>query len=65
MPNESSSETKRDLVPRQGTLRHVLIVLGLAGIGLIALYLLRSFATALLLIFAGILFGVFLHGSQR
>ncbi len=61
MPNESS-KTKGELLPRQGTLRHVLIVLGLAGIGLIALYLLRNFAGALLLIFAGILLGVFLYG---
>ncbi len=39
-----------------------MIALGLAAIGLIALYLVRSFATTLLLIFAGVLFGVFLHG---
>lgn len=62
MPNESSSETKRRLLPRQGTLRHVLTALGLAAIGLILLYLLRSFAGALLLIFAGVLLGVFLRG---
>lgn len=62
MPNESSSETKRGLLPRRETLRHVLIALGLAAMGLILLYLLRSFAGALLLIFAGVLFGVFLRG---
>lgn len=53
---------KTDLIAGRGTLRAVLIALGLCGIGLVALYLLRSFATALLVIFAGILFGVFLHG---
>ncbi len=65
MPNETTSESERDLIPRQGTLRHVLIALGLAGIALIALYLLRNFAGALLLIFAGILLGVFLHGLTK
>lgn len=60
MAEKSSREI--DLVARRGTLRTVLVTLGLCGIGLIALYLLRSFATALLIIFAGILFGVFLHG---
>lgn len=44
------------------TLRSVLIILGIAGLGLVLLYLLRNFASALLLIFAGILFGVFLNG---
>ena len=62
MPNEASSETKRGLLPRQGTLPHLLIALGLAAIGLILLYLLRSFAGALLLIFAGVLLGVFFRG---
>ncbi|MGI9114608.1 MAG: AI-2E family transporter [Chthoniobacterales bacterium] len=62
MAEKHSRETDRDLVPRRGTLRAVLITLGLCGIGFIALYLLRSFATALLVIFAGVLFGVFLHG---
>lgn len=53
---------KPDIQPQQKTLRHVLIALGLAAIGLILLYLLRSFAGALLLIFAGVLLGVFLRG---
>jgi predicted PurR-regulated permease PerM len=42
-------------------LRTVLITLGLIGIAVIVLYLLRNFASALLLIFAGILFGIFLN----
>ncbi len=62
MMPEGSSNEKRGLLPQQGTLRHVLIALGLAAIGLILLYLLRSFAGALLLIFAGVLLGVFLRG---
>lgn len=62
VPNESSSETNRSLLPRLGTLRHVLIAFGLAAIGLILLYLLRSFAGALLLIFAGVLLGILLRG---
>lgn len=49
-------------VSTTGKLRRVLIALGIAAIGLIGLYLLRSFAGALLLIFAGILFGAFLDG---
>ncbi len=43
-------------------LRTVLITLGVVGIAVIGLYLLRNFASALLLIFAAILFGVFLNG---
>lgn len=46
---------------RGGKLRSV-VALGLIIIGVIGLYLLRSFAATLLLIFAGILFGVFLDG---
>ncbi len=53
MPNEPA---------RQSTLRTVLITLGVVSLGLIGLYLLRSFAATLLLIFAGVLLGVFLHG---
>ncbi|HEY1582377.1 MAG TPA: AI-2E family transporter [Chthoniobacterales bacterium] len=53
MPNE---------VMRSATLRSVLITLGLVALALVGLYLLRSFAAALLLIFAGILFGIFLNG---
>ena len=34
MPNESSSETKRGLLQRRETLRHVLIQPGLAAMGL-------------------------------
>jgi predicted PurR-regulated permease PerM len=40
----------------------VLITLGIVALVLIGLYLLRNFAAALLLIFAGILFGIFLNG---
>lgn len=47
---------------RKATLRAVLITLGVVILGLIGLYLLRNFAAALLLIFAGILFGIFLNG---
>ncbi len=47
---------------RPGTLRRVLITLGLASIVFILLYLLRRFAGALLLIFASVLFGIFLRG---
>lgn len=47
---------------RKATLRAVLITLGVVILGLIGLYLLRNFAAALLLIFAGILFGIFLDG---
>ncbi len=53
MPNDSA---------RAGTLRTVLTILGVVSLGLIGLYLLRSFAATLLLIFAGILLAVFLHG---
>lgn len=53
MPNEAA---------RRGTLRTVLITLGVVSLAVIGLYLVRSFATTVLLIFAGILFGVFLHG---
>ncbi len=51
MPNEPA---------RQSTLRTVLITLGVVSLGLIGLYLLRSFAATLLLIFAGVLLGAFL-----
>ncbi len=47
---------------RRKALRTVLITLGIVGITVIVLYLLRNFASALLLIFAGILFGIFLNG---
>lgn len=47
---------------RRGTLRSVLITLGVVALALVGLYLLRNFAAALLLIFAGILFGIFLNG---
>jgi len=53
MPNEPA---------RQTTLRTVLITLGVVSLVLIGLYLLRSFAATLLLIFAGILFGLLLRG---
>lgn len=53
---------KPDISPPQKTLRHLLVALGLCGIGLILLYLLRSFAGALFLIFAGILLAVLLRG---
>ena len=59
MPNHSG----KPLVPREGTLRRVLIIFAIAGIALIGLYLLRSFASALILMFAGVLFGIFLHGT--
>ena len=59
MPNHPG----KPLVPREGTLRKELIIFAIAGIALIALYLLRSFATALILMFAGVLFGIFLHGT--
>lgn len=42
-------------------MRTVLITLGIIGIAVIGLYLLRNFASALLLMFAGILFGIFLN----
>lgn len=61
-PDESKQTATILCEPRQGTLRSVLIALGIVGLGLIGLYLLRSFAATLLLIFAGILFGIFLHG---
>ena len=51
-----------DAPVRKATLRSVLIALGIVILGLIGLYLLRNFASALLLIFAGVLFGIFLHG---
>lgn len=47
---------------RTATLRAVLITLGVVVLGLIGLYLLRNFAAALLLIFAGVLSAIFLHG---
>ena len=62
MSDQRDLGTKDDLMARRGTLHSVLITLGLAGIGVIGLYLLRSFATALILIFAGILLAVFLDG---
>lgn len=52
-PNETS---------QRSTLRSVLITLGVVALVLVGLYLLRSFAAALLLIFAGVLFGIFLNG---
>lgn len=59
MPNELSRRRARAETHR---LRSVLITVGITGLGLVLLYLLRNFASALLLIFAGILFGVFLNG---
>ncbi|MGI8437231.1 MAG: AI-2E family transporter [Chthoniobacterales bacterium] len=56
MPNEHQPAASR------ATLRHVLLTLGLALLGLIVFYFLRRFATTLLLVFAGLLFGVFLDG---
>jgi predicted PurR-regulated permease PerM len=61
MPEKRKSET----ISARGTLRTVLITLGFACIAFIALYLLRSFASALLLIFAGILFDVFLDAVTK
>jgi predicted PurR-regulated permease PerM len=48
--------------PGQRKLRVVLLTLSLIVIGLIGFYLLRNFAPTLLLIFAGVLLGVFLDG---
>ena len=58
MPNEHKTTASAS----RATLRHVLLTLGLALLGLIVFYLLRRFATTLLLVFAGLLFGVFLDG---
>jgi predicted PurR-regulated permease PerM len=61
MPNEL--RRKERLERRRQVLRTVLITLGIAGIAVTGLYLLRSFATTLLLVFAGILFGILLDGA--
>jgi predicted PurR-regulated permease PerM len=61
MPNEQRKERAIPTAPR-GRGRRVFFALGLALLGLIILFLLRRFATTLLLIFAAILFGVFLEG---
>ncbi|HEX3817473.1 MAG TPA: AI-2E family transporter, partial [Chthoniobacterales bacterium] len=60
MPDKSRHVAS--IEPRRLALRGVLITLGITVIALIVLYLLRNFAAALLLIFAGILFGIFLNG---
>lgn len=59
---ERPRKKMRDEMLRRGTLRRVLITLGVIAIVLVGLYLLRNFAAALLLIFAGVLFGIFLNG---
>ncbi len=61
MPNEKK-ESPATLFPRRGGIRTLLLTLGLAVLGLIVLYLLRRFALTLLLVFAGLLFGIFLDG---
>jgi predicted PurR-regulated permease PerM len=61
MPDDFDQKERLDR--RRRVLRTVLITLGITGILVTGLYLLRSFATTLLLIFAGILFGVFLDGA--
>ncbi|MGH7938056.1 MAG: AI-2E family transporter, partial [Bryobacteraceae bacterium] len=62
MPNEKN-ESPVALFPCRGKIRILLLTLGLALLGLIVLYLLRRFALTLLLVFAGLLFGIFLDGS--
>ncbi|HEY1769638.1 MAG TPA: AI-2E family transporter [Chthoniobacterales bacterium] len=63
MAERSTHEQKKAAVEsHQLALRSVLTILGVTGIVVIVLYLLRNFASALLLIFAGILFGIFLGG---
>ena len=62
-PDKSGKEKEeRSPGPPRAVLRTVFVAVGIAGIALIALYLLRSFATVLLLVFASVLFGIFLDG---
>ena len=62
MSEKSPSERRKATTSHRMALRNVLITLGIICIAVIGLYLLRNFASALLLIFAGILFGIFLNG---
>lgn len=62
MPNEQLVPVGEREGRRTRVLRIVLITLGITGTALIGLYLVRSFATTLLLVFAGVLFGVFVDG---
>lgn len=64
MPNHKAP-VEKVIVARGGALRGVLITLGIAGILLAVLYLLRNFASTLLLIFAGVLFGILIDGIAR
>lgn len=60
MPNDNRKT--REAGPSQGKLRKALVTLSLVILGLIAFYLFGRFATTLLLIFAGVLLGIFLDG---
>lgn len=62
MPEKPGHEEEAVASSHRMALRTVLIALGIIGILVIGLYLLRNFASALLLIFASILFGIFLNG---
>jgi predicted PurR-regulated permease PerM len=59
LPNDRQSEKSLSSPARA---RRLGVALGVALLGLIVFYLLRRFATTLLLVFAGLLFGVFLDG---
>jgi predicted PurR-regulated permease PerM len=65
MPEDTRKQRREEAASSRRVLRTVLITLGIIGIGFIALYLLHNFATTLLVLFGGILFGILLDGAAE
>ncbi len=65
MPNETREERREHSAASRRVLRTVLITLGIFAIAFLALYLLHNFATTLLALFGGILFGILLDGAAE
>ncbi len=66
MPNDSDKQDKGEAVFRtEGTLRRIIVALAVAALLFGLFHFLRNFADALLLLFAGVLFGILLRGLSR